>query len=317
MKKALVFSIITVSLLAGFAFADTFGAGANQFDIDFVAVGNAGNTPDSTGYGAVGHDYRIGSFEVTAGQYSQFLNTTAQTDTFALYNSNMSSSSQGCKITRSGSSDSYIYSISADREDRPVNYISWYDTARFCNYLTSGNTEEGVYDTATWSINRSQAQAAFGAIYFLPSEDEWYKAAYHKNDGATGNYWLYPTRSNEDPSNAVTTPDGGNNANFYQDGFAIGSPYWTTEVGEFENSESGYGTFDQGGNVWEFNETMFGSNRGGTAGGYGYYLASSGRYDFHGPDDEGSSVGFRIASIPEPATLLLVGLGGLLIRKRK
>ena len=73
-----------------------------------------------------------------------------------------------------------------------------------------------------------------------------------------------------------------------------------------------------GGNVWEFNETLVGSNRGGTAGGYSYYLLSTGRYDFHGPDDEGSSMGFRVASIPEPATVLFLGLGGLaLIRKRK
>jgi sulfatase modifying factor 1 len=317
MKKLFVLSIIVLVCISSFAYADIFGTGANQFDIEFATIANAGNAADSTGYGAVDHDYRIGSYEVTAGQYSQFLNTAAQNDTFALYNSDMWSSSQGCKITRSGSSGSYSYSVSADRENRPVNYLSWYDAARFCNYLTTGNTEEGVYNTTTWSINRSQAQAAFGTIYFIPSEDEWYKAAYHKNDGVTGNYWLYPTQSNEEPSNDILNPDGGNNANFYQDGFAIGEPYWMTEVGEFENSDSSYGTFDQGGNVWEFNETMFGSNRGGTAGGYGYYLASTGRYDYHGPDDEGSSVAFRVASVPEPATLLLFALGTLALRKRR
>ncbi|MHC4258300.1 MAG: formylglycine-generating enzyme family protein [Planctomycetota bacterium] len=319
MNKFVLLSAVVCLFISGVSFADTFAEDtANEFTIDFVTIGNAGNPADSTGYGAVNYDYNIGTYEVTAGHYSQFLNNTAQTDTFSLYNSNMSSGSQGCQITRSGSTGSYSYSVSADRENRPVNYISWYDAARFCNYLTSGNTEEGVYNTTTWSIHRSEAQTAFGTIYFLPSENEWYKSAYHKNDGVTGNYWLYPTQSDEEPSNDIIDPDGGNNANFYQDGFAIGSPYWLTEAGEFENSFSPYGTFDQGGNVWEFNETLFGSNRGGTAGGYGYYLASTGRYDFHGPDDEGSSMGFRVASIPEPATLSLLALGGLaLLRKRK
>lgn len=50
---------------------------------------------------------------------------------------------------------------------------------------------------------------------------------------------------------------GSDNANFYQDdSTTLGGPYWRTEVGEFENSESAYGTFDQGGNVWEFSEAI-------------------------------------------------------------
>ena len=92
--------------------------------------------------------------------------------------------------------------------------------------------------------------------YVIPTEDEWYKAAYHKNDGVTGNYWLYPTQSNNVPSNDSINPDPGNNANFYQNGYTIGSPDYLTAVGEFENSDSAYGTFDQGGNVWEWNETL-------------------------------------------------------------
>jgi formylglycine-generating enzyme required for sulfatase activity len=37
----------------------------------------------------------------------------------------------------------------------------------------------------------------------------------------------------------------------------IGSPYYRMNVGEFENSDSPYGTFDQGGNIWEWNEAIF------------------------------------------------------------
>ena len=35
-----------------------------------------------------------------------------------------------------------------------------------------------------------------GATWVIPTEDEWYKVAYHKNDGVTGNYGDYPTGSN-------------------------------------------------------------------------------------------------------------------------
>jgi len=74
----------------------------------------------------------------------------------------------------------------------------------------------------------------------------------------------YPTSTDSVPSNDLIHPDPGNNANFWQeDGDTIGSPYYRTPVGEFENSESPYGTFDQGRNVWEWNEAiLYGSNRG-------------------------------------------------------
>ena len=51
-------------------------------------------------------------------------------------------------------------------------------------------------------------------------------------------------------------PRSGQQRELLHDGYTIGSPYYTTEVGEFENSESPYGTFDQGGNIWEWNETV-------------------------------------------------------------
>jgi hypothetical protein len=85
------------------------------------------------------------------------------------------------------------------------------------------------------------------ATWVIPSEDEWYKAAYHYNDGVTGNYFDYPTSSDTVPSNQLMNPDLGNNATFYDGSYTIGSPYWRTEIGAHENSDSPYGTFDQGG----------------------------------------------------------------------
>jgi formylglycine-generating enzyme required for sulfatase activity len=115
----------------------------------------------------------------------------------------------------------------------------------------------------------------------------------------------------------------GNNANYYDSGFLIGSPYYRTEVGEFELSESPYGTFDMGGNVWEWNEALIGSNRGLRGGSYHYdnffldiYLRSSYRY-YSWPSFSDSNIGFRVASVPEPCSLVLLGLGGLTLMRRR
>ncbi len=100
-------------------------ADAQAVTIDWVTVGNPGNVNDDTGYAGVPYKYRISTYEVTAGQYTEFLNAVAATDTYGLYNASMWSDTQGCKIQRSGSSGSYSYSVAADRADRPVNYVSW------------------------------------------------------------------------------------------------------------------------------------------------------------------------------------------------
>src|SRR4051812_9590794 len=73
-----------------------------------VPVGNPGNPADTeimtdatTGYGSVPYSYRLGKYETTAGQYTEFLNAVADTDTYGLYNTAMSDPAfdpAGCNI---------------------------------------------------------------------------------------------------------------------------------------------------------------------------------------------------------------------------
>ncbi len=285
--------------------------------IPTVPVGNAGNAGEvqSQGtFGAVGYDYLIGTTEVTNAQYAEFLNAKAASDPLALYNTSMGGGFGG--ITRSGSSGSYTYAPIAGRENMPVNYVSWYDSIRFANWLHngqgSGDTETGAYTLLGGTTTPSNGLSITrnpGAIWFLTSEDEWYKAAYHKNDGTTGNYFDYPTASDTAPVDEAP-PGGSNSANF---NLAVGD---FTNGGAYTASDSPYGTFDQGGNVWEWNEALSGSTRGMRGGSFADsagLLQSSTRVSVN-PSVKFENAGFRVATVPEPGTLLLgvLGMIGLL-----
>jgi formylglycine-generating enzyme required for sulfatase activity len=313
--------------------------GAQAAVIDTVPVGNPGNAADThgAGYGAVTDSYNIGKYEVTAGQYTEFLNAVAKTDTYGLYNTTMLRTDYGSGITQSGSYGSYVYSVASNYANRPVNYVSWGDAARFANWLTNGQptgaqglttTENGSYylngainSAALMAVTRKTV--AQGGRYYIPTENEWYKAAYHKNDGVTGNYWDYPTSSDTAPGQDMADASG-NNANYWTPPYAypIDSGKYTTVAGEFQNSDSPYGTFDQGGNVWEWNEAIIGSNRGLRGGAWfsnpvGALPATYRSYTY-APTFEYNNIGFRVSEVPEPATMSLLALGGLgmLMRRR-
>lgn len=355
-KVVLVAAAIALLGLGIAASADVFNLGTGFTNLETVTVGDPGNAADTRyatpGYGSVGYTYNIGKYEVTNAQYADFLNHKAKSDPYGLY---------AGAIQRVGVDGSYTYSVADDWANRPVNYVSYWDACRFANWLHNGqgdgDTETGAYTLNGYNgVDGRTIKRNADCKWAVTSEDEWYKAAYYDpNKGGTGigGYWDYPTQSDTVPSNlgSDSYTDPGNNANYYNwmNGYTIGSPYWRTNVGEFENSASAYGTFDQGGNVWEWNEAIvavvdtaywvaaYRGERGGAfdsgsrLGDLGLgqrYLRASTRYYYESgipnPGVPGSSassfIGFRVVqAVPEPSSMiaLLGGLGSLLTFRRR
>ncbi|MFH1615658.1 MAG: SUMF1/EgtB/PvdO family nonheme iron enzyme [Planctomycetota bacterium] len=298
-----VVMVVCVMTVANIASA-TIIRGIN---IDFVTIGNPGNPGDTrveanpSGCGVVGYEYQIGKYEVTNAQWNAFVSAAG--------------------APTGNPSNAYDQSTYSTGTQQPTNGVSWYETLQFCNYLTSGDKSKGVYQFSGnntnpgdfLGIDRNAAISAFGTVYVIPTEDEWYKAAYYKPDGSG-----YSSYTNG--QNTIPAPDNG--WNYY--GGAYSSP-WDVGTGTLEQN----GTYDMMGNVSEWNETLlfwewketllcpiYGV-RGGACNSSPYNrLGSSYRADSD-PYNEGFNLGFRVASVPEPTTLLLLGLGGLMLRKKQ
>ena len=295
----------------------TVGAPGNAADTDPVNCGPSNASP----CGAVATPYKIGKYEVTNAQYAEFLNKVAATDTNELYSTYMDGETWG-GISRSGSSGSYSYAVKPGFESKPVTFVSFWDAARFSNWLQNGQpaglqtsltTEDGAYTLTPAAIAANSVLRNPTASVFLPSEDEWYKAAYY--DPIASLYYDYPTGTNAIINCVAPGGDTGNSANC---GGAVNA---LTDVGAYTLSDSPNGTFDQGGNLEEWTEQIkWGSDRG-TLGGVWYAdssnLAAEDSYGNAVPSYFNDGIGFRVASvgepsapsIPEPSASLLFGTG--------
>ena len=288
--------------------ADVFHMPDGLKSLETVVVGEPGNAADDTGYGAVSYPFKIGRFEVTTAQYVEFLNAVATVDDLYELRNNDTEDPGACGVRRIGGKGNYKYEVSLEFANRPVAHVSFWDACRFANWLHNG---QGHADTETGAYTLNGFKGADGrrivrnpnARWFVPSEDEWYKAAYFDPAKAGGpGYWDYPTRSDSRGDRDLTGRHGNNSYN----GSFLEPKYFTTEVGTFRNSHNAYGLFDSAGNVLEWNEALIAPLMRGFRG--GCYATSDQGLNLRtasneiGIQGEKPYLGFRMAGVVNETT---------------
>ena len=290
--------------------------------IETVPVGNPRNAKDKeTGYGAVQHEFAMGKYDVTVAQYAAFLNAKAAVPSSKVIeelwcvemsgvNKRGKPEKPGSLINRTGTgtaADPYKYEVAVSPEwgarsgERPICWVTWFDAARFANWINNGATKSADTETGAYDLPKHMAEGIVmknpAAHWWIPSEDEWYKAAYYDPMMAGGGgYHLYPTRSDQVPH--MTKPPGpANSANFNNFNSKRGNVL--TPVGAYALSPSYYGTFDQGGNLWQWTDGVYHSNRIVRGGSFSYGitpLRKTIRRDYQPGFYEDDDTGFRLAS---------------------
>ena len=280
--------------------ADTFGNGTNAFTLTFESIGDAGNAAGTGGYGAVVYDFRISTHEVSEDVLQRAVNSGLTGVTAGAWNG-----------------------------DQPGAFVDWFEAAAFVNFL---NTDRGFtpaydlsWDGESWTMNLWSSGDAWqlggenlyrhkDAHYFLPSENEWFKAAYYKGGGTDAGYWNYPTQQDTAPT-AVASGTLAGTAVF--DGQDQPAPVLAN------GGLSAYGPSGMGGNVAEWTESAWdgfnnsvGENRTVRGGDWfgSFDLLSSDARDINAPLYENDFIGFRVAGVPEPSAAALLLLTGIAAR---
>ena len=159
------------------AIADNFGNGDDEFEIEFVTIGapsNIGDVDFFNGTGSLDYVFRIGKFEISREMVEQ------------------ANSAAALGITLDTMSDI----AGGPRDSMPATGISWFEAARFVNWLnvSSGfspaykfiGSKFELWTPADLGFDPNNLYRNTLAKYYLPSLDEWHKAAFH--DPASGTY---------------------------------------------------------------------------------------------------------------------------------
>jgi sulfatase modifying factor 1 len=322
--------------------------------IQWVTVGDPGNTADTapSGYGAVATSFQIMKYEFTNQQYTDFLNSVDRngTNPYSVYNTEMGSGGRGGIRFTSGAASGSKYAVKTNMGDKPVNFVSWFDAARVSNWYQNGATSSSSTETGAYTLVGGQTTGIApavnnGAMFYIPREDQWYKAAYYKGGGTNAGYWNYAAQSDAAPTAVTATTVGsgtsggrspvtsGNFANYNQKADWNNQDGNVTTVGT-NGGASAYGVFDMSGNLGEWNDLTgaAGTSRG-TRGGHwssdGPLGLSSPQSVSRAPSYGGNEVGFRLASpvsgpsaVPEIApnslgSVLALVLGSLAMLERR
>lgn len=309
MKRNAMAMVIVLGILAVCVQADVFttsnpGGTSHSFEIDFVNVGDAGNTGiagwqnTSEVRGGVAYEYRIGKTEITVGQY-QAMEYSITGDATGL----------SSKMAAGG-----VNTLKA------LMYANWLNAG--CPTGGVGLVDGGVYNMTWTGISPWAEELQWDngdgtkniwrhkdAKYFIPTEDELVKAAFYKGGSTNAGYWAYPTSSDVAPT-AEGASVGTNSANYNN---AVGS---TVEAGSYPNTQSPCGALDMAGNLWEMAEVRYDAGNNKYVPGWmdGYIhndVWLRGTIGF-GLNANANDLGFRVAAtVPEPATLSLITVGAV------
>lgn len=247
----------------------TIGASVQAAFLDFVSIGSPGNAADTNGIGSVSYAYAISTYEV-----------------------------KGSKMFTAITDDPRIGNYTGTA-NVPATGVSWYEAAKFCNWMTSGDAYDGAYkfdvNGVFQGVDRTAAIATHGTIYALPTQDEWYKAAYYTGSG----FSLFANGSDIAPLPGIDARYSTNS-------------FWLVGSGSVEQN----GTYDMAGNAWEWMETWSGDlaiRRGGAYNSGDGHLKSINSF-MNDPTTENNTYGFRVVQvIPEPGVLSLVIISSITV----
>ena len=296
-------AVLTVLCQSATAETFTFGEGENQFQMEFVHISSPGNPDDADprlpeSRGGVDYEYQIAKFETTCSQAE----TAQQLGAFREQAINFCLD-DGVGPTRIGT-------------DYALEFVNWLNTSEGLPpaYALGQSLLGEPWPEDHPGYNPEFPYRNSGARYFLPTTDEYYKAAFY--DPVNEVYYDYATGSDEAPSSVAGGTLPGTAV------FCIPNSCAPTRRVDVQSAGglSPFGTMGQLGNASEWEE------------GFGYFWAGvracqpdlaclngeDGISSWNSRHPHGgifSLPGFRVVAlnVPEPSTVTLVLLGLLAI----